>query len=423
MSSTDSVSSTEPPSPTNTEETEKADVASDVETPTKDVEKGTEKNPKKAAAAVSSNNNGNGTGRKGIFKYIEWILLAIVILAILVIAFVLATPAIQQAVAEARHARNPTMAPSVSIAPSSIPSDMPSMIPSDFPSTMPSDIPSDMPSQTPSTAPSLMPSQHPSTAPSTTPTASPTKFEVDPHPIPNNAPRGYFNYDSSSDYGPHRWSRVDTSRHPLREFRPDGWGPFRGLFDESITDNQCGGPERRQSPKDMSPTIVCDAHHEIRTWCGDYKLTDDKFDVQILPHKLSLVMNRRPCSDVESTACQQNEPPIADYPRYSSFQTSFSDLITYDVKIPSEHTIKGKQYDAEIQMLHIHPGDARISSIGIVIEATPNGHNSDFQAVLNQFQIVYDKNENNCRRRERNLRWWNDTDKFVDGHDDDSSPF
>ena len=157
--------------------------------------------------------------------------------------------------------------------------------------------------------------------------------------------------------------------------------------------------------------------------CGDYKLTDGKFDVLILPHKLSLVMNRRPCRDVESAACQQGEPPLADYPRYSSFQTSFSDLITYDVKIPSEHTIQGKQYDAEIQMLHIHPGDARISSIGIVVEATPNGHNSDFQAILNQFQIVYDKHENSCRRRERNLRWWNDTDKFLDGHDDDSSPF
>jgi hypothetical protein len=98
-------------------------------------------------------------------------------------------------------------------------------------------------------------------------------------------------------------------------------------------------------------------------------------------------------------------------------------LITYDVKVPSEHTIDGKRYDAEIQMLHVHPADGRISSIGIVVEATSNGHNSDFQAILNQFQIVYDRHENTCRRRQRNLRFSNDTDKTLDNRDDVSAPF
>ena len=98
--------------------------------------------------------------------------------------------------------------------------------------------------------------------------------------MPDNPPRGYFNYDpEDNDYGPRRWSRVTTSQHPLQEFTwATGYGPFQGhLEDKEPLLNRCGAPDRRQSPKDLTSTggvpcallddrlCDCDAHHEIRT--------------------------------------------------------------------------------------------------------------------------------------------------------------
>jgi hypothetical protein len=94
-----------------------------------------------------------------------------------------------------------------------------------------------------------------------------TALYVEPNPVPDDPPIGYFNYDQGDDeYGPDWWYLVNTSDHPLREFRPDGFGPFRGLFDYNITDNRCGDADRKQSPKNLNATTDCEAHHEIRTW-------------------------------------------------------------------------------------------------------------------------------------------------------------
>jgi hypothetical protein len=109
---------------------------------------------------------------------------------------------------------------------------------------------------------------------------APTQSYIPVNPVPDNPPRGYFNYDpDDNDYGPRRWSRVDTSQHPLQEFTyATGWGPFLGhLEDKEPLLNRCGDRDRRQSPKDLTSTggvpcallddrlCDCDAHHEIRT--------------------------------------------------------------------------------------------------------------------------------------------------------------
>ena len=97
-------------------------------------------------------------------------------------------------------------------------------------------------------------------------------------------------------------------------------------------------------------------------------------------------MNRNRCLDKEDIFCKRNSPPRADYPRYSSDGSSYSDLINYDIKVPEEHTIKGESFDAEIQMLHMHPHDPRVSSIGILVRAREDGFNDDFQEILDLFQ-------------------------------------
>ena len=255
-------------------------------------------------------------------------------------------------------------------------------------------------------SPSGVPTDLPSSSPSSSPTYA--EFIVPTNPVPANPGRGYFNYDDDTQYGPRRWGNVNTNDHPLKELGPDGFGPLRGHLGFDTTQNFCGGPDRRQSPKHMKETTPCEADHEIRSRCGRLPVDSPRFERLILPHKLSLVMNRRPCTNVNpddsSHPCEIDHPPVADYPRYSSRTTPFSDLLNFDIKIPGEHTMEDVEpFDAEIQMLHTHldPDPDRTNSLAIPIRATEDGYNEEFQTVLNQFQEVYDANKAACARRRK----------------------
>ena len=182
----------------------------------------------------------------------------------------------------------PSASPTVSFVPTSTPSDVPSLTPSASPTTSPSESPtvSSVPTSAPSDVPSLTPSATPTTsqAPTNTPTMSPTDFPTPEvvywpqNPEPADPPSSYFNYDPDSDYGPHRWNRVNARNSWLKEFSSDGFGPWDGhlRYRSDVTGNKCGGPKRKQSPKDLTQTPrgrggnaegeqVCDATHEIRT--------------------------------------------------------------------------------------------------------------------------------------------------------------
>ena len=138
-------------------------------------------------------------------------------------------------------------------------------------------------------------------------------------------------------------------------------------------------------------------------------------------------MNRRECLDVDSSRCSDNRPPIADYPRYSSGLTAYSDLLNLDIKVPAEHTMEGETFDAEIQMLHTHldPSPARVSSIGLLLRATSNGFNYEFQQLLDMFQRTYNDHADGCRRRQlktqqSNLRGMDGTTTMTTSTIDDT---
>mmetsp|Transcript_5424 Transcript_5424/g.8566 ORF Transcript_5424/g.8566 Transcript_5424/m.8566 type:complete len:559 (+) Transcript_5424:71-1747(+) len=310
----------------------------------------------------------------------------------------------------------PSMEPSMSPSDSSAPSLSPSAAPSATPSLAPSAEPSSMPSSQPTS--SGAPSSAPSSSPSSSPTQMPTFEPIPQNRDPNNPPRGYFNYDPDSKYGPKNWHRVDTSQHWLREFGSRGWGPWKNHVDDRetpITKNLCGAAKRKQSPKDLYSIAECEATHEIRTKCAVNPLSnDDAFEKLILPHKLSIVAKSRPCLNVQENghgigSCADYQPPMVDYPKYSAQGSDYSDMHHFDIKVPAEHTLEGEEFDAEIQMFHVHLHDERLSSIGIVIRATPDGFNEEFQYVLNQFQAVYNQHRTECiqgrgRNRARGLR-------------------
>jgi carbonic anhydrase len=90
--------------------------------------------------------------------------------------------------------------------------------------------------------------------------------------------------------------------------------------------------------------------------------------------------------------CRDNQPPMVDYPTYSSQGSDYSDMHHFDIKVPGEHTVMGETFDAEIQMFHVHLNDPRMSSIGIPIRAIGDDTNQDFQAVLDEFELVYEEN-------------------------------
>ena len=152
-----------------------------------------------------------------------------------------------------------TTQPSSSMSPTNVPSMEPTMKPSNGPSLLPSVIPT--------TTPSELPTNAPTTTPTPGPTPAPTMEYIPVNAVPDNPPRGYFNYDRNDyRYGPNAWHRIDTSQSFLREFGWNGWGPWRGhITDVDPTLNVCDGPDRKQSPKNLYATMECDAHHEIRT--------------------------------------------------------------------------------------------------------------------------------------------------------------
>ena len=135
-------------------------------------------------------------------------------------------------------------------------------------------------------------------------------------------------------------------------------------------------------------------------------LDSDNYQPEILGHVLRLQMKRRPCIDPNAPECIEGRPPIADYPRYSSVITPYSDLLHLDIKIPGEHTLEGEEFDAEIQMLHTHfqPDPPRVSSLGIPIRATVDGHNAEFQDVIDRFQLQYDIDDYECETSGRRQR-------------------
>jgi Eukaryotic-type carbonic anhydrase len=143
---------------------------------------------------------------------------------------------------------------------------------------------------------------------------------------------------------------------------------------------------------------------------GSLPLIDAGIKKIIEPNKLRIDLYRRSClvfteDGLSSDNCRPR-PPLADFPNYSSTVTQQSDLLHLDIKVPGEHTVRGEKFDAEIQMMHIHLEASRIAYIGIPIRATNDGYNEKYQALLDQFQIVYDSHKAECaaKQRRRGLR-------------------
>ena len=308
-----------------------------------------------------------------------------------------------------------------------------------------------------------MPSANPSSTPSTEPTALPTSPPT-PRPtiwkensIPRNADQSYFDYNPDSRYGPGEATEIEVSKELSRiMYKNNNWRNVKDSSEEkywmplqkdikfSLKDNACSNS--RQSPIDIWPSeeVECEEHHQIRHRPGDFRIDgSDHIEKQILPSKLRLVFPRR--------EGEEPDPPYADFPKcvlfvyfefsgifilriqliyqltldgnyeltvstafiaffvscfpflspYSGFG-EFVDALHADIKIPSEHWVRGKQYVAEYQLYHLHLGRDRAPVISVMVDLHPDGEpNFHLQRAIDEWQKVFDADKVACQEERR----------------------
>ena len=357
--------------------------------------------------------------------------------------------------------------------------------PTDFP-TRSSALPTSMPTSMPTSIPTSMPTTVlPTTG--TTPMITYIYPENSITPPRLQTPRGYFNYDSSQQslYGPgypiiaydnnnelvvqyanNLWKfyrpplPIPTStaiaitnnngentddnqnNNPYNYYYWDEFGPNNygfGPWEDTLTkrnmrgndNNQCGNVGN-QSPIDIRLSgVECVEHHQIRSRAGDFRIgggsnnnnNNNNIQLQILPSKLRIWVQRRPCRDLDNPVCSEPDPPHADFPNGWG---GFSDMLHVDFKFPAEHRINGQSFDGEMQIYHIHSGRKRLPVVSVLMKVYEDdyhddydhneGHNDYLQQVIDAYQYEHDTNKARCAnnairsrrkyRRKRRLQNW-----------------
>ena len=110
---------------------------------------------------------------------------------------------------------------------------------------------------------------------------------------------------------------------------------------------------------------------------------------QILPNKLHLRVSRR----VDNVTI----PPTFDF---AAIGSKALDLLNIDIKFPSEHTVCGRRFDGEMQYYFFHPVKMALVAVAWLFEVKEgNPTNMHMQRLIDEFQEVYDINEEICRQK------------------------
>ena len=208
---------------------------------------------------------------------------------------------------------------------------------------------------------------------------------VDPH----KSPRGYFNYNPNSPFGPHKWNNINAVQTAEYKY----WAEFADRINPPMENNYCdwqkGNNANKQSPLDVVDTgAECLEYHEIRTKPGDFLLTDPEVKLEIHPNKMRIVWPRR------INNREEPDTPSADIPKGWG---DFIDATHTDLIIPAEHTLDGKRYQGEWRTFHMHPGGKGTAVVTTLIDASPdNDKNPAFQKALKAWEERFDYNRYQC---------------------------
>ena len=76
-----------------------------------------------------------------------------------------------------------------------------------------------------------------------------------------------------------------------------------------------------------------------------------------------------------------------------------------DVKMPSEHTICGKRYPAELSIFMLHPNRRQTIAMSILMDIDLYGNtNHHFQKAIDGWQSVFDQNSYRCNEQKQTAR-------------------
>lgn len=85
----------------------------------------------------------------------------------------------------------------------------------------------------------------------------------------------------------------------------------------------------------------------------------------------------------------------------NGFNSGIQDVIHIDIKVKSEHTLCGKQYDGEMQIFHLHQVERNLEAMGILIEVdNTEGRNPHMQKLIDFFQKKFDNDKRMCKNRQ-----------------------
>jgi carbonic anhydrase len=113
---------------------------------------------------------------------------------------------------------------------------------------------------------------------------------------------------------------------------------------------------------------------------------------RILPNKLHIHVVRK--------VANQTIPPSFDF---SGVGAQALDLLNIDIKFPSEHTVCGQRFDGEMQYIFYHPVKNAFIVVAWLFEVkVSNPINLHMQRLIDEFQEIYDMNEEICRQKSAN---------------------
>jgi len=179
---------------------------------------------------------------------------------------------------------------------------------------------------------------------------------------------GRFSYRDDDLYGPDNWLQV-------KDAGDNYWRKWPTL---KTTKNECKSRDHRESPVNLIKTEKCRGDHHMLLKEGTCKLDDINFKIQ--PWGLAGYYEGR---------CNAPSIDIAD-----SFHERAASR--FDLKVPSEHTIEGKRYDAEFYIAHFHNvlpenagnRDNRVAMTSVLLDARDDDKNDWLEELIDEWEDV-----------------------------------
>eukprot|EP00957_Ditylum_brightwellii_P212205 15367074-Ditylum_brightwellii.AAC.1 len=234
------------------------------------------------------------------------------------------------------------------------------------------------------------------------------------HPVPNNPPPGYFNYDMNDmKYGPNAWHKIPASQTDAYKY----WKDLENYMPANLKENTCNSQvsfnDNRASPVNLRNTDDnCKEYHQLRpnrmTDHGPLLGPGSVGTLEIKSHSLRISYPRVDKDDLTV--------PSADIPQGWG---KFLHVAYCEFKVPASHTLQGETFAAEMNCYIIQKAGRGLGVFTILFKI--GSFNKLLDEAICSFQSVWQKDKNACSgggRRDLEEDGKDDDDVFDDDDDD-----